>query len=269
MSASANIKNFLFPNGLKKCLTLSYDDGTLFDRDLIKIMNKYSIRGTFHLNAGFLERNDHIGKDEIPSLYKGHEISAHGHTHPSLALLPKDAVIHEIIEDRKKLEAIVKHPVCGMSYPNGSFSESVINTLKMLGIKYSRTTKATHSYGLPDNHLAWHPTAHHSDDILQKAEEFTQMPEKRLYIFYLWGHSYEFDRNNNWELIEEFCKKMSGNNRIWYATNIEIVNYIECCNRLHFSADNKFVYNPSAQSVWLEVNGEPVEISAGETKTLA
>jgi hypothetical protein len=51
MSASANIKNFLFPNGLKKCLTLSYDDGTLFDRDPIKIMNKYDIRGTFCISV--------------------------------------------------------------------------------------------------------------------------------------------------------------------------------------------------------------------------
>ncbi|MCR4719216.1 MAG: hypothetical protein K5768_06260 [Firmicutes bacterium] len=25
-------------------------------------------------------------------------------------------------------------------------------------------------------------------------------------MFYLWGHSYEFDNNDNWEVIENFAK---------------------------------------------------------------
>ena len=71
---------------------------------------------------------------------------------------------------------------------------------------------------------------------------------------YVWGHSYEFDNNNNWEVIEEFCKFMGGRSDIWYATNIEIIDYMDAAKRLQFTADNTKVYNPSVQSVWLEVD---------------
>jgi hypothetical protein len=39
-------------------------------------------------------------------------------------------------------------------------------------------------------------------------------------------------------------------------------------NRLVFSAGLTYVYNPSASSVWIEVNETIVEIKAGETKAL-
>lgn len=34
-------------------------------------------------------------------------------------------------------------------------------------------------------------------------------------LFYVWGHSYEFDVNNNWERIEEFCKMLGGRDDIF------------------------------------------------------
>ena len=36
-----------FPQGKHKVLTMSYDDGKIFDRKLIEIFNKYGIKGTF------------------------------------------------------------------------------------------------------------------------------------------------------------------------------------------------------------------------------
>ena len=41
----------LFDGGKRKVLTLSYDDGTVFDRKLVPLMNQYGIRGTFNLNS--------------------------------------------------------------------------------------------------------------------------------------------------------------------------------------------------------------------------
>lgn len=88
-------------------------------------------------------------------------------------------------------------------------------------------------------------------------------------MMYVWGHSYEFSNQNNWELIEEFCKLMSNHDAIWYATNIEYVNYMEAAKRLVFAADTSFVYNPSAMSVWISIdNKKVVEIPGGTTVTL-
>lgn len=82
---------------------------------------------------------------------------------------------------------------------------------------------------------------------------------------YVWGHSYEFTRDDNWELIEEFARRIGGKEDIWYATNIEICRYMQAFHRLVFTADSKKVYyNPSSQSVWLSADGEIVEAVPGK-----
>ena len=43
-----------FPEGKKKALTLSYDDGVHQDKRLIQILNRYGIRATFNINSGIL-----------------------------------------------------------------------------------------------------------------------------------------------------------------------------------------------------------------------
>ena len=84
-----------------------------------------------------------------------------------------------------------------------------------------------------------------------------------LYLMYVWGHSYEFDADGNWQLIEDFCKMMGGKEDIWYATNIDIVRDEEAFKRLVFTSDLRFVYNPSFQSVWLSVNNVIIEAKGG------
>ena len=87
-------------------------------------------------------------------------------------------------------------------------------------------------------------------------------------MFYLWGHSYEFEIDNNWNVIENFAKDMSGKDDIWYATNIEIVDYLDAAKRILVSVDGDFAYNPSAISVWLEVDKKAVEIKGGQQISL-
>ena len=47
-------------------------------------------------------------------------------------------------------------------------------------------------------------------------------PFPMLKLFYVWGHCYEFDQNDNWDVMEHFLKKIAGYEDIWYATNNEI-----------------------------------------------
>ena len=50
---------------------------------------------------------------------------------------------------------------------------------------------------------------------------------------------------------------------------MEIYNYVTAMKNLRFSADCNLVYNPSAISVWIGVDGRPVEIKGGETIVLS
>ena len=44
----------LFPEGRKKALTFSYDDGEKQDVRLCELFNKYGMKGTFNLNSGLM-----------------------------------------------------------------------------------------------------------------------------------------------------------------------------------------------------------------------
>ena len=255
--------DFTYPEGKTKALTFSYDDGVVEDRQLVEIFNKYKVKGTFHINSGLMEREGRISPPEAAELYMGHEVSCHSLTHPFLETMAKESIIAEILEDRRNLEALTGYPVTGLSYPYGTYNSQVIDILKSLGIVYSRTVKATGRFDLPDNFLEWHPTCHHSHDIMAKAEAF-EKAYRSLCLFYVWGHSYEFERNNNWDLIEDFCAQVSGSDNVWYATNIEIYEYLTALKQVQFSVDRKLVRNLSSQTVWFNAGGELIKLESGK-----
>ena len=256
-----------FPEGKAKALTMSYDDGKIQDERLIQIFNKYGIKGTFNINYGLMEKDEkRIQADRVAELYKGHEVATHCLTHPTIERCPLVNVAEEILADRRGLESITGGLVRGHAYPNGSFSEEIKQLFKQLGIAYARTVKSTLDYALPTDPLEWNATCHHNNPDLMKMAEFFANFQKKQYLklMYVWGHSYEFDDRDNWNVIEEFCEYMGGREDIWYATNIEIIDYMEAARNLKFSGNNEAVYNPSAQSVWLAVDDKKyVEVKGG------
>lgn len=253
-----------FPGGKHKVLTMSYDDGKKEDRRLIEIFNRYGIKGTFHINSG-LKDSERIPAEEWPELYKGHEVSCHTVLHPTIARSPLDQVALQVLEDRRELERVMGYPVRGMSYPNGSWSEEIVSMLPALGIEYSRLVGDTHGFGMPENFLKWTATCHHNHNLLEDGKAFTELYKTQyLYMMYVWGHSYEFSRDDNWELMEEFCKLAGGRDDTWYATNIEIVDYMKAAKNLKFTINADRVYNPAAESVWISVDRQIIEVPGGK-----
>ena len=84
-------------------------------------------------------------------------------------------------------------------------------------------------------------------------------------MFYLWGHSFEFDNDNNWSVIEEFAQYIGNREEIWYATNGEIFEYLQACHRLEFSMDSSYIYNPSCIDVYIDYLDKKCMIRAGQT----
>lgn len=263
---------YTFPQGKRKALTFSYDDGQRFDRELVAIFNRFGMKGTFHLNSGCLsEREDDtdlfVRKSEVASLYAGHEVAVHGVEHRNLPTLTKQQMVMEIEEDRKALEKLTGGFVQGMSYAFGSYSEEIINVIKPLGIKYSRTVNATNGFFPPVDFMAWHPTCHHDGPLERLGEEFLKVPGYiELPVMYVWGHSFEFGNKGDYSVIEQFCEKMSGKEDIWYATNSEICEYIQATRSQEFSADGHIMKNPTAISVWITTPEGLVEVKPGESK---
>jgi peptidoglycan/xylan/chitin deacetylase (PgdA/CDA1 family) len=253
-----------FPGGRHKVLTLSYDDGKIQDRRLVALFNQYGLKATFHLNSGLMEQPERIPAAEIKTLYQGHEVAAHTLTHPTISRCPLDQVAQQIIADRKNLEVLVGYPVRGLSYPNGSYSQAIKTLLPRLGIEYSRIVGGTNQFTMPEDLLEWQATCHHRNGLMERAREFAALCKTQyFYMMYVWGHSFNFDDDHNWNVIEEFCQFISGRDDIWYATNIEIVDYLNALNRLKFSVSGQIVYNPSARPVWISVDDQVVAIKGG------
>ena len=77
--------------------------------------------------------------------------------------------------------------------------------------------------------------------------------------------SFEFDRNENWERLIDICEKLSGHDEIWYATNIEICDYVAAYKSLRYSADGHMVYNPTLYEIFIDVDSKLCSIKSGET----
>ena len=265
---------FVYPEGKNKALTFSYDDGQIHDRKLVEILNRHGMKGTFHLNSGMLaqDRNHDVflAADEVAELFAGHEVAVHGVQHRNLPSLSGNQVVNEILEDRRALEKLTGGMVQGMSYAFGNYSEEVMGILGKLGIKYSRTVISTNGFFPPADFLAWHPTCHHNGGLMELGQRFLAAPSYvELPVMYVWGHSYEFANNDNWNVIEDFCRMAGGRDDIWYATNIQIADYMDAAGMAQFAADGSFVRNPCAQSLWLRVDDERVvEVKGGEQVSL-
>lgn len=255
----------LFPNGKHKALTMSYDDGLYDDIHLIEIFNKYGIKGTFHLNSGLFGKKswNRLPKEKILSIYQGHEIASHGYTHQKLTALPNEGVLSEIINDRINLEELTGTLIKGFSYPFGATDNRIQQILSCCGIKYARVVSTTGNFEIPNNFLEWHGTCHHNEHLLDYCKQFLNHPTYEMALMYVWGHSFEFPRDHTWGLMEEFCQALNENEDIWFATNIEIYNYIQALHALEITADQQVVYNPTLIDVWISVNDIPTQVKSG------
>ena len=84
------------------------------------------------------------------------------------------------------------------------------------------------------------------------------------WLFYIWGHSYEYRTEGDWERMEKLCAMLSKRDDVWYATNIEIYDYVEAYRSLCYSVDLNSVYNPSGIDVWLMHEGNIYKVPARE-----
>lgn len=272
-----------FPGGKSKAVTFSYDDGVKQDERFAKTLSRYGMKGTFNLNSDELKKGRGLSTEQIREfiLDAGHEVAVHGYNHRANGTLRPIEGIRDVLDERLELERKFGMIIRGMAYPdsgitrftNGTQYPMVKQYLEELDIMYSRTLAGDNDrFELPADWHAWMPTAHHNNpNIMEYIKKFVELettgygsrPAPRL--FYIWGHSYEFDNNDNWDHLEEICKAISGKDDIWYATNMEICEYVKAYESLSYSADGKLIYNPTLFTIWLIIDNKPFTIEPGKT----
>ncbi len=278
-----------FPGGRAKALTLSYDDGYTYDLHLAEILGRYDMKCTFNIFSDLLTKEpgeNRLDAAQMRSLIDaGHEIAVHGASHVANGLQTTVGGISEAYESRKAIERELNIISRGYAYPNSGINdftsgmtyEKVRRYLCDLGFSYARSDEREFDYfRVPEDWFNWCPTAHHNNKHLFEYVDLFINDDPNgddgkgglPMLFHIFGHTVEFEHDNNWDRIESICEKLGGRDDTWYATNIEVYDYVQDFLRLQLSLDQTLAYNPSAQPVWVQADRKVCRIDPGKTVSL-
>jgi peptidoglycan/xylan/chitin deacetylase (PgdA/CDA1 family) len=214
-----------------------------------------------------LGKESYVKTSDVKTLYANHEVASHTITHPNLTKCDDEKLRHEVVDDCKALEALVGYPIRGLAYPGGEADERVMKALPGFGIRYARVVGTHHWFAYPKKPYFWVTTCH-IGDMLKDGERlmsFKQTPA----LMAIWGHSYEFNDNKCWNQMEEFGKAYGKRKDIWYAPNIEVMDYYDAAKQLVVSLDGNTVQNPGKMPVWAHIRGKTYELKPGQTTPIA
>ena len=154
-----------------------------------------------------------------------------------------------------------------MAYPFGTTDGRVKALLRACGIRYSRGVGTTDDFSLPADRLDWSCSCHHYD--LEPLIGPFLHDDGRLKLLSVWGHSYEFDQKDEWDKIEDQLRRLGGRDDVWYATNIEVFDYIDAYHALDASMDGSRVTNETAVTLWISDRGSVIRLLPGQSILLS
>ena len=196
-----------------KYFILSIDDGTIYDKKVIPILNRHHIKGTFNLNSGledfvwyqYEKPVRRLKLSENIELYKGHEVASHSLTHPHLTLCNDDHIGYEVGVDKENLERIFARPVTSFAFPFEDADERCINRIKAIdGFTSIRISDIDTSFRFPIDPFHIKITSLDIYDALERFPSFLKDGQAELFVFV--SHAYDFEFNDTYEALERLCK---------------------------------------------------------------
>jgi len=214
------------------------------------MLRDYGLKATFYVSPHNQEfaRSDLLTPQEIRDMACDFEIGAHTLTHRSLPTIPKEEAEREVVGSKTVLEQITGSAVNTFCYPRGAYTGLHVELVKAAGYRYARTV-ARYAFNVSDPYQAGtslHIYNHRSGFNLWRTANFVGFRPIKAWrclewgalgrtmfdyvlaqggIFHIWGHSWEIDKNNDWELLEDFFHYISAHPRVKYATNGELEAY--------------------------------------------
>lgn len=245
----------------KKYFTLSFDDGLEQDKEIIRILQEFGLKGcTFNLNAGLLGKKMVMGRigeygimekpdlslagkkkcglhyvpycripaDEVKQVYADFEVASHAYLHENVAKLSGPALEACIRKDVETLQALTGKEVVGFAYPFGAVSEEAAAALKKCGIRYARTTMSSKGFDLPADPLKLAPSCWMGQKmVFDLAQRFADAePTEKDQMLYIWGHGYELDygtKRNSWDALKRLCEIIAKAKDVECRTNAQIL----------------------------------------------
>jgi peptidoglycan-N-acetylglucosamine deacetylase len=130
------------PPQARRLVTASFDDGHALDLKVAEQLASRGMTATFYV-AWNHPKAPEIAPADIKALRKmGMEIGSHTWSHRLLTGRPKAEVVEELTKSRKALEDLLGEEIAAFSYPEGSLSRMIRDTVGECGYRSARTTVA-------------------------------------------------------------------------------------------------------------------------------
>ena len=212
---------------------ISFDDGTIYDRRFVTLLNQYHLKGTFNLNSG-LEDFVWYYEDRFPirrqvlsetvEQYRGHEIASHSLHHPWLNTLTPPQISREIGEDCEALKKLYGLEEIGFGVPFTACDEREIKLIRKF-VRYIRLSEFADSFALPKDpyHIPIH-ALYNDADIREKIRQFAECGLENA-LFVMAGHSYELEVLNHWGYMEDLLRFISG----FGFENLTTMDFVKKC----------------------------------------
>lgn len=262
-----------YPGGKERAFNLTYDDGVRQDIGMVELLNELGLKGTFNLNSQLMETGytwqhesgmtvRRLTPHEAAGLYEGHEVASHTLTHPYLAELPREEVLRQMGEDKRKLEELFGREVRGFALPFYGWTETLRACALECGFSYARISEESRGYTPPKDHFSWRAGLFHLDAGLERFVEDFFRSDEELALCQIVGHSYDLDVTGGWENMARLLRMVSVDENTISMTNGELADYLSAMEQAVIS--DSCIENLSCQTLWFRVNGETVKVDAGE-----
>lgn len=193
-------------------LIVSIDDYDPLNMRLADLFGRLKIPAIF-----FIETIRREARDQIRQLHElGFEIGNHTLHHvPDLKALNVEECRAELQISKQQIEDITGKDCEVIAWPRGRFNDQVIEIAEKAGFKEARTTHVLRTEAASDPFRT--PTTIHMYDgrkeyagrpWLTMADFYWDDVSRRGGIFHIWGHAEEIDRFNQWQMVENFFKKI-------------------------------------------------------------
>lgn len=177
---------------------ISCDDGCKSDLRLAEICRRYNIECTFYIPIEWRSLAYDKGYEpltflEARMISEDFEIGAHTITHRHLTSLDKDDMITEIVESKEMLETLFDIVVTKFCPPRGYVNDDAMSIIN----KHFDTCRLTRGEGLV--HI--HPNSGANNNMPWR--EYA----KTVDVKELWCHSWELDKFDLWDELEEYIRE--------------------------------------------------------------
>jgi len=221
----------------KLIVTTSWDDGSALDQNLADLLDKHSMRGTFYVPRSYLSNS--LSEHQLKILDNRFEIGAHTLNHIVLTDTSLNDAMNEIEGSKLWLQDLLGHSIKMFCYPKGRFNKDIKNLVRNSGFIASRTCYYG-DFKLPGDPFEWQITLHASNgsprqsfktwyksgisikslfDWEIRAKLLFDLALKNGGIYHLWGHSWEIEKNHEWQKLERVLIYLSEKDHVTYAVN--------------------------------------------------